>query len=399
MSEARENGLIVLSLDGETDIRIGVLSALYSLRDLMVQVAEGHPELTSGQPSAEPMGSPPEALPSKCFDLIVGSGDGGWVAIMLGRMGMSTSQVIDTYCQIRTSVHDSDFNIDTLSDQQKAAKSAVFEQSLRLLVAANTGRAEEQLRIGNPLCYVAALAMRAENDAPHPVLFRNYEARKSNSPNCSIWFAIRAVASSKSFPPACTTSMSHRFCFLAASQHNFSNPVDEAITEALELAKKLKITGSPPLACLVSLGAGHPGIKPLDDPIDGNVAARLTRNPEKAHEEAQKRIEKQHDLKGTEYFRLNVDQGLQENLLNDIKLEKVLSHTEAYLNTFTVTSKVSRIVEHIVGSIAKRTANSQTNALPTEDPASEFDLMHIYANRLYLLGYGLPLWEPRRMIF
>ncbi|KAH8804017.1 hypothetical protein DL96DRAFT_746413 [Flagelloscypha sp. PMI_526] len=188
MARARVDGLKVLTLDGEADIRVGLLSALFSLRDVMRRAARDCPETTAGESTTGFSNVIPEALPCKCFDLIVGSGDGGWIAIMLGRLGMSTTQVIEIYIQIRKSIHDCypyDGPVDVWQPDEKAS---AFEASLQVLVASRVeSGVQEMLQVQNPSCYVLALAMHEENNAPHPALFRNYVARKDNLPNCPIW--------------------------------------------------------------------------------------------------------------------------------------------------------------------------------------------------------------------
>ncbi|KAH8826200.1 hypothetical protein DL96DRAFT_1276434 [Flagelloscypha sp. PMI_526] len=209
--QTRQNGLKVLTIDGEADIRVGVVSALFSLLDMMRRAAHDCPDLAASTTSSS--NNPPEALPCKCFDLIVGSGDGGWIAIMLGRLGMSTSQAIKNYLQIRKSVHDSYPYDAPLEEWQATSKASTFEALLQQLVVnqVESENADEMLQIPNPSCYVLALAMHRESDAPHAAYFRNYHARSGNVDNCPTWFAMRAAASSSIFPAAQIGSSGQRF--------------------------------------------------------------------------------------------------------------------------------------------------------------------------------------------
>ncbi|KAH8823119.1 hypothetical protein DL96DRAFT_263072 [Flagelloscypha sp. PMI_526] len=411
MAETREGGLKVLTFDGEADIRVGVLSALHSLLIMMRRVAYDHPELVVSHHKTGSSNVIPEALPCKCFDLIVGSGDGGWIAIMLGRLGMSTTQTIGSYLQIRSSVHDSYPYDGPLDCWQPDSKAAIFEALLQQLVMnqVDSENAHEMLQIPDPPCYVVALAMHYESDAPHAAYFRNYITRKDNLPNCPIWFAMRAVGSSTIFPAAQISSTAQRF--LAASELNFNNPVNEAISEAISIAKVRKIMG-PALACLVSLGAGHPGVEALNESNLAKTTIRLTQDAARAHEYALQRLKEAPNLSPETYYRLNVEQGLQKDLLCGITQGVVTTHTEMYLRRIEVDDALGRLIESLIRKpefyegrqqpessiLQTQLGQSNSHAEFTEniqDPTPESVLIKTYTTELYKLELGLPLWDPQ----
>ncbi|KAH8823083.1 hypothetical protein DL96DRAFT_261887 [Flagelloscypha sp. PMI_526] len=362
--ETRENGLKVLTIDGEADIRVGVLSALFSLRIMMRQVAHDCAELASSDVKANSSTTPiPEALPSKCFDLIVGSGDGGWVAIMLGRLGMSASEVIERYIDIRASIHDNYPYHGPQDHWQRDVMGSFFDTLLQLLVKEKVEHgASQEMMIEQPSCFTVALAMHGESTEPHPALFRNYVSRQGNMPNCPIWLVMRAAASSTIFPPAILASSSQKF--LAASQFNFNNPVDAAISEAMELSKTLKISGSP-ISCLISLGSGHPGVESLCDSDLARVAIQLTMSATDAHEKAYRRFQDSENLDRDTYYRFNVDQGLQGGLLVHIKPGMVQTHTEAYHNK----NEIKRLVDIAIALLDPETKRGEASRNVTSVPA------------------------------
>ncbi|KAH8795983.1 hypothetical protein DL96DRAFT_1722400 [Flagelloscypha sp. PMI_526] len=350
MNEPRKNGLKVLTFDGEADIRVGVQSSLYTLLDMMRRAAYDHPELTAGETNANSSNnSIPEALPCKCFDLIVGSGDGGWIAIMLGRLHMSTSQVIRTYLQVRASVHDSYPYNGPVNTWNPDAMSTAFENQLKLIVINRDEGADETFQVQTPSCHVVALAVHKESDAPYAACFRNYVTRIDSLPNCTTWFAMRAVASSMLFPPALISSTGQKI--VSASQLNFNNPVLQAISEAIHLAKRLNIT-NPPLACLVSLGAGHPGVREIDVSELGNTAIRLTQGAELAHRQVQERLRAETNLSGSKatYFRVNVDQGFQTDSSQQITRAEIYTHSKTYLQQPEIEDRMNEIVKHVLGA-------------------------------------------------
>ncbi|KAH8823086.1 hypothetical protein DL96DRAFT_1616648, partial [Flagelloscypha sp. PMI_526] len=357
-------------------IRVGVLSALFSLLRMMRTVAFDCPNAASNINAKTNSStiSIPEALPCKCFDLIVGSGDGGWVAIMLGRLGMSTTEVIETYLRIRTPIHDTYPYNDPQDRWQHNVMGPFFDISLQHLVTSRVeSSASQEMIQENPSCFTVALAMHGETDEPRPALFRNYVSRQGNMPNCPIWLAMRAAASSTIFPPADLDSTSQKF--VAASQFNFNNPVDVAISEAMELSKKPKISGSP-ISCLVSLGSGHPGVKPLCDSDLATTTIKLTQSAIGAHGNAYRRFREARDLDHKVYFRLNVEQGLQHDLLARISSGTVLTHTETYLRRPDMNKSIDNAVQCLVEGANGDTKENDSAPVDSMSGRDQRDFRH-----------------------
>ncbi|KAH8829847.1 hypothetical protein DL96DRAFT_905596 [Flagelloscypha sp. PMI_526] len=392
MSATQVDGLKVLTLDGEADIRVGMLSALYALLHMMRGVAWERPDLTADEKKKDSSNDEiSEALPCKCFDLIVGSGDGGWIAIMLGRLNMSTTQVINTYCRIRESVHDSYPSSSTSVTWDKAAKAEIFEACLKLLVEqrVGTGDSEQMFERPSPSCRVMALAVYRENDAPYAASFRNYIPRKNDLGNYPIWFAMRAAASSTIFPPAQLNPTKPPF--LSASELKFNNPVDQAISEAIGIAENLQF----PISCLISLGAGHPGVEAHNESELGETTIRLAKDPARAHDLAFQRFDEASKLNPETYFRVNVEQGFQRPLFQEITPMTIRTHTEMYLRRANIDQSMKNMVQILAGTVATRAvAPFGVDTLPIQDSVSPDELMHIYAHELYPLGYGL-----RKLLF
>jgi hypothetical protein len=73
-----DNKLRILCFDGG---EVGGLSSLYVLNDIFKQIQrEQRPD--------DPTNSSPVIRPCDIFDLICGTGSGGLIALMLGRLGM-----------------------------------------------------------------------------------------------------------------------------------------------------------------------------------------------------------------------------------------------------------------------------------------------------------------------
>ncbi|KAH8823139.1 acyl transferase/acyl hydrolase/lysophospholipase [Flagelloscypha sp. PMI_526] len=243
-----------------------------------------------------------EARPCDCFDLIVGSGDGGWLAIMLGRLGMSVSQTIRAYKEIHSAVHHASRD---LSVEERAE---IFEQHLKELVRTHSvgDNPDEKLRASKSKtrCQTAVLAMTAQHVAA-PTVFRTYKARKHRIDDCAIWMAIRACTSNPNLFPAAQIGDQ---CYVSASHAGQSNPIDIAVSEAKVAYPNARIH------CIVSLGSGHPGpisFSKLDANTYNDVVISIAKDAERKAEQAAHQF---HSSGRKIYFRFNVEQGLQHYL-------------------------------------------------------------------------------------
>ena len=87
-----------------------------------------------------------------------------WVAIMLGRLYMATSQVIKTYLDVCSVIHNTYRHDAPLGAWQRETKATVFEAMLKVIVTNNVKDGQENLRIQNPTCYVCVfLLLRNES--------------------------------------------------------------------------------------------------------------------------------------------------------------------------------------------------------------------------------------------
>ncbi|KAH8924582.1 FabD/lysophospholipase-like protein, partial [Atractiella rhizophila] len=80
-------GLRILSIDNGG---VCAFSCLYMLEAIMEQVAD----LLPGKPD------PGTLRPCQFFDLICGTSTGGWIALMLGRLGMTVRECMDAFNEI-----------------------------------------------------------------------------------------------------------------------------------------------------------------------------------------------------------------------------------------------------------------------------------------------------------
>ena len=94
-------------------------------------------------------GEPPEPdhIPRPCdyFDLIVGSGTGGLIAIMLGRLRMNTKECMKVYFEMTRKVFETDKTIIGIPYRSTLFKASLLEDAIRACVRNFENRSDEDL--------------------------------------------------------------------------------------------------------------------------------------------------------------------------------------------------------------------------------------------------------------
>lgn len=90
----------------------------------------------------EAEGKPPkrDEIPKPCeyFDLIAGTGTGGLIAIMLGRLRLGIETCLDTYVQMTKRVFETDKTIAGIPYKQTLFKASKLEEAIRACVREHT---------------------------------------------------------------------------------------------------------------------------------------------------------------------------------------------------------------------------------------------------------------------
>lgn len=192
-----------------------------------------------------------------------------------------------------------------------------------------------------------------------PARFRSYRARQNNEDNCKIWEAIRATT-------ACPTLFDRisigngilKQEFIDAGM-GYNNPVKELLHEAQNMHPQIGITAARQIDCIISIGTGKRTtlryevdlhqqkrawwrkMKPGRGDRFSQFMKDLLHDCESVHQDMARGctlLEKDSDY-GV-YFRLNVEQGLQEISEMETKdLGNVIAHTKAYV--YSINFKIS----------------------------------------------------------
>ena len=121
---------------------------LVLLKDFMhqthVQINDG----SDGEQSVQP-GDDPRPKPCDYFDLIGGTGTGGLIAIMLGRLRMDIPSCVDTYVEMTRRVFETDKTIAGIPYRSTMFKASKLEDAIRQCVARYEPAGDHESAIGS----------------------------------------------------------------------------------------------------------------------------------------------------------------------------------------------------------------------------------------------------------
>ncbi|KAF8603241.1 FabD/lysophospholipase-like protein [Ceratobasidium sp. AG-I] len=318
-----KNGLRLMELDGGG---INVLSALIIIWELMLRIQAIRNSLEVPRPC-------------EIFDLIGGTGTGGLVAILLGRLKLTIEEAIDSYVEIlRLGFVKKRFGLD------EVFSATALEKAMGNIVARRCGRADARMidsENRKNQCKVIVCAMPA--DAMRggiPSCIRTYRVAANQGPDCTIVEAVRAtMATPGMFKRAWIEEQSVKIGYLGGGL-GCNNMTTRMLDEA-----ELVFPGRP-LATVLSVGSGQlrsasvPERKKYQQLLPSKLLATLesfAMDCEKTNQELSRRFGHTTNT----YFRFNAEQGMQDICQSDVaRLPEVQAHTRSYLQHTVVDSKI-----------------------------------------------------------
>ncbi|EIW77236.1 FabD lysophospholipase-like protein [Coniophora puteana RWD-64-598 SS2] len=174
MTDNETKPLRLLSIDGGG---IRGMSALLIIREMMKRIE--HEERLSSTPA-----------PHAYFDMIGGTGTGGIIALMLGRLRMSVDDAIKEYDGFVKAVY-----VDGRKRRgEEMFRAEALKEKMRGIVGAYCSGAKDARMVEDDGCKVFVCASYKDNVAPgRPSLLRTYKVSRNAGPNCMLWEAARAT--------------------------------------------------------------------------------------------------------------------------------------------------------------------------------------------------------------
>ncbi|KAG8761998.1 hypothetical protein FRC11_011752 [Ceratobasidium sp. 423] len=289
-------------------------------------------------------------IPADHFDFIAGSSTGGVSACMLRGLRVPIDKAIEEYGNLVKGVFSGRKPLGST-----AYKGTKLQQALRAMIREATGD-EREMMLGDlnqavdEKCKIAVFAMERKNmSSCLPVMFRSYWAVAHPGPDCTIWEALYAtMAHPGLFKSIEIVDSSVRQSFVGG-ELGCSNPIAHVLSEAKGLHPDRHV------ACILSIGAGYARTIQVPDlgilqrlfhTQDVVAMKQMATDGERLADEMAKRFQ---DTSGV-YFRLNMDQGMQNMLPGRWeRRDEILAHTRAYLRKAEIHKAMEEATEPIKG--------------------------------------------------
>ncbi|KIM20670.1 hypothetical protein M408DRAFT_47217, partial [Serendipita vermifera MAFF 305830] len=258
-------------------------------------------------------------------------------ALLLGHLRMDVDQATDTLLSIATTIPSavSDDQV-ALEANTNSLRNTVNEAIEECGIALDVKMEDERL---SSKCKVAIYAASVAN-LSHPVIFRTYSRRGSNT-NLTIVEAIcSTLATPSTFAPVVVGKRPRQQKYVGGVLRA-NNPTRELLKEAGNIFGE-----DTCIAQVLSLGTGRPQVFRLSNSIPSGVSRvleELTLDCEGVAADLSAQ------LSGVEaYLRLNVDRGMERLGMHEWDdLGPIETHTSAYMNDPTIQAYVEASLRRI----------------------------------------------------
>lgn len=296
--------------------------------------------------------------PCHYFDYIGGSSTGGLSAIMLGRLRMTIEASMRHYSFLSAEVFQRlpsrlkrPLRIHS-SDGQRESLRKIFASLMPEQPSPDEVRNEfrsDPLRCKTIVCSVKS---SRTGDRREPTLFRSYDHWKtSRSPDernsgSAFNFDIQTVASATSGASSCLKSFEVR---KPSYYDDLNNPSWEVYNEVKLLTRGTEHS----INLLLSIGGGNSRRNHFKDVRNDKS---LQRDPNFNSEHIDKKLKDENERQNFHYYRLNVDQGLQDVAVDEWKpkktgettLRRIVSAFKEYLQTDKAQGKINECAQELV---------------------------------------------------
>ncbi|PMD65959.1 FabD/lysophospholipase-like protein [Hyaloscypha bicolor E] len=295
----------------------------------------------------------PENPPKPCdyFDMIGGTSTARLVAIMLGRLKMSIDDCIDAYLSLSDQVFEKKRhrvtvkgNIQGRFDSEelaRAVKEVVTEQGLQVDALLKD--------VSDDPCKVSRFVCATSKETSETVYLTSYKSPRGGSDllnSVKIWEACRATSAASSFfDPIAVGRYREEFVDGATGANN---PIWEVWNQAQLMWGPQPLEGR--IKCVVSIGTGVPSLKPFRDDVlhIGETLITIATETEQTAEKF--RRDKSHLEDNGQYYRFNVDRGLEEIGLEESKKRKeIAAATRRYIGSQGVFKQLQACANNIAG--------------------------------------------------
>ncbi|KAF8602582.1 FabD/lysophospholipase-like protein, partial [Ceratobasidium sp. AG-I] len=269
----------------------------------------------------------------KVFQMVVGTGTGGIIGLMGGKLDMNTDDMMREFSMLGKKV----FREDKLTITNGSPNARQYKKMLRKIVEKYGGDADKRMLDEHPEdggCLVAVTAMAPHNlDNGIPSVLRTYQTPEDQLLDCAIWEAMCATSANHGLFKSMEigpSALRERFV-----NDGYSNPMAILLLEAKRMFPNRHIS------CVVGIGDGQVSIVKMPDrdlvrrmllSQSTGICLRMATNCEQIMQEMEMRFQDTVDV----FFRLDLEQGAQDtevdkwNRLNDMGTHSGLNSQSKY---------------------------------------------------------------------
>ncbi|KAM7193524.1 FabD/ lysophospholipase, partial [Rhypophila sp. PSN 637] len=288
-----------------------------------------------------------DRIPKPCdyFHLMGGTSTGGLIAIMLGRLRMSTTEALAEYNNFARQIFRKKNRQISVSSQ---FREATLESIVRDVAKKYAPESSELMRDPNrtPRSWLgrAFVCARPSKDQDRgPLRIRAYPSDDDWAKDCKIWEAARATTAAPLYFKSISITSGNVIEQFIDPALGCNNPVAEVLDEAGEI-----LDASCKLGCVLSLGTGT---RPKSLEKAGGMGRNLqvfkllkdyTTDSERTHSEMLRRFT---DFPST-YFRFSVPGAAAKiGMAKHKKIGELTRMTEEYLESPEVAAEIEKIVD------------------------------------------------------
>ncbi|KAH8832462.1 hypothetical protein DL96DRAFT_1704525 [Flagelloscypha sp. PMI_526] len=263
------------------------------------------------------------------FDMICGSGFGGLLAIMCGILKMTGDELVHEFVTLCKVVF--------LEGLDTAQRTQVLENEIKRLIRTYSTCGEERKMIAEDDTCRTFVCAAAFHNTSHPRLFRNYPSRANPSINCMLWEAACATLVMPDLFNPITIRDAHLQETFVGGALRWNNPTDVLTMEAANVFKDRSITS------IISIGSGHPGYMSLSKGLT-ELFPRIALDCERTADDMERRFGNAPEA----FWRLSVEQGLQNLEVDLSNLDALVSHTNSYLQGARTTRNIDTLLQDLI---------------------------------------------------
>ncbi|CAG7848155.1 SubName: Full=Uncharacterized protein {ECO:0000313/EMBL:CCA73810.1} [Serendipita indica DSM 11827] len=228
-------------------------------------------------------GTTKETLPCDIFSMTIGSGHGGLVAILLGKLRMPVDAALEAYCSLLVALPTSPAQ----SDEERSQNATRLEEELRRILNFEGITPDDMMQTNTRKTesHRVVVCTGQTTNMSNPYYIRSYPSRGVQTAPCTILQAAMACMADPTLYPPVTFGKFHRRVTLIEAPARFANPTKLLLREA-----EIIYTENGGVRLILSLGCGDPELLTVEEYHGGPGRLQYGVESEQVHQDLLSRL-------------------------------------------------------------------------------------------------------------